>query len=209
MTKTRKMKDFKLPEYWYIVVTNENLAMIDKWKKTTKCPRSARNWCYVVQNGAGDMIERGVKISDEQFKKYVLKEDDMEIIGYKLKEEFKAYSTLAFRICTGRDNLKGIIGNVLASSDIEKLNKARVLDIWFEPIYKYKYSLPKINGYEGKISGNTITYGCAALNIPTLKELLCVSAELGNRSIKSITLSSDVTITMDEVKQIVEYFDNI
>lgn len=233
------MNGFKLPKYWYIKVTDENLVIIDKWKKTTEYPGSAKGW-YCVNEQGGQRMRVAERISTEQFKKYVAKQDDMsEIIGYKLKDDCEGYRKAAQSICMAHPGCTGsryldyedpimyLIGgkntheNTIIDS-VKILKQAKVLDLWFEPVYAPKYTLPKINGYEGRIDGKYVVYGnnCAWLDVWALRGILATAEtwqraaidtkeNSHNRSIKSITLSSDVEITIDEIKQIVEYFDNL
>lgn len=57
---------------------------------------------------------------------------EKEIIGYKLKEEFKKYEPVAAKLF----NCNKLYEPVGYSGDIEKLKNAKLLDLWFEPIYK-------------------------------------------------------------------------
>ena len=154
-----------------------------------------------------------VEITFEQFKQYVLQEDvmDKELIGYNLKDDCKKYDEAAKAIASGFSTKK--IANVEFGSKsytAEKLQAAGVLDLWFEPVYEAKYSLPKINGYKGEADGfNTVKYGCAEFKVSSLKAILNVSKELGNRSISEIVFSSGVKVGINDIKQIVEYFDNL
>jgi hypothetical protein len=69
-----------------------------------------------------------------------------------------------------------------------------------------------INGHEMKQDGYIISFGCAMFKSKQLRELLdavnCWSSWVidgfMNRKIKSITLDSDVTITVEQLKQIVD-----
>lgn len=217
----------KLPKEWYIRITTENISAVFKWKSKTAFPRVDEKYTYVGYEGDGDIENTPCnypkdyeEISFEQFKKYVLMEDnELEIIGYKLKTHCKQYEHAAI----------SITGDVIAACkeydysrkvNINALKDAKVLDLWFEPVYKPKYSLPKINGYNGELTGNRgyIKYGCALLSVERLKvmydnmDIWNISKNnqgvRHNRSIESITLSSGVKITFDEIKQIIEYFKN-
>ena len=70
-----------------------------------------------------------------------------------------------------------------------------------------------INGYEMKQEGDRISFGCAKFYKPDLKRLLIacgfvsncsVTGDVYNRQIKSITLDSNVTITVKELQEIVD-----
>ncbi len=135
---------------------------------------------------------------------------EREIIGYKLiKPEYK-------------DAVKSLVANLSINTTmlIENfptviiiLRNAGVLDIWFEPVYKEEKKLPKINGYDGKVEGNQIVYGssCAKFIPKFFQDLENLNKEHttlgGNRTIKSIKLNSGVEITMEQVKEIVEFLN--
>jgi hypothetical protein len=147
----------------------------------------------------------------EEFTKHVFKKENMkekQIIGYKLiKPEYAEAVNLITQTSYSKKGLEEI------SSDysIKKLKEAGVLDIWFEPVYKEEKQLPKINGYDGKISGNQIVYGssCAKFIPKFFQDLVKINDEHkilgGNRTIKSIKLDSDVEITIEQIKEIVEF----
>lgn len=61
---------------------------------------------------------------------------EREIVGYKLKPECEKYSKYA--------RILGIVG---CKEDIETLTEAKVLDLWFEPVYKEgeEKEEPKLN----------------------------------------------------------------
>lgn len=223
------MKEFILPKYWYIRVSDENAKIVNKWKQQVN-PNSynAKDCTYIDSRGDGGGVGRGQgEITFEQFKKYILKQDDMsEIVGYKCP------------LMLFNGNIpKGTIYRPLASKknttyaatcyngriiDSGKTNLPKEIVEQWEPVYAPKYTLPKIYGYEGKTNhpggslehSTVVEYGCAVINVMMLKNLLKASNHstthgAGNRSIKSIKLSSDVEITIEEIKQIVEYFDNL
>lgn len=87
-----------------------------------------------------------------------------------------------------------------------------IVESW-EPVYREDKKLPKINGYEGKVEGDFIIYGnnCAKFHKKFFKDLQQLIIHnhnsVQNRAIKSIKLDSGVEITMDEVKQIVDYIN--
>jgi polyhydroxyalkanoate synthesis regulator phasin len=69
-----------------------------------------------------------------------------------------------------------------------------------------------INGIEMKQDGDVVSFGCAMFEIKQLRELLdavncwnswVIDGDM-NRKIKSITLDSDVTITVEQLRQIVD-----
>ena len=139
-----------------------------------------------------------------------------ELTKEELKEhllkvaEHKGYKPGAKIMINGqRDTITKIIvdrGNILAEIPLRSTYfyiYEAATQTWAK---LYKPSLPKINGYEGVIENYILKYGCAEFNIENIIELYTSLTTLkGNRSIKSITLDSDVTITIDELKQIVDY----
>lgn len=73
-----KEEEFVLPEKWYITVTNENKKVINDWKVKQYYNDNLfeHSYLYVKNNGAGE-YDFSTEITFEQFKKYVLKEEDM------------------------------------------------------------------------------------------------------------------------------------
>jgi len=80
------VKEFVLPNNWYIIVNNENIQIIKNWWENSniKTHCEERVWsfgtAYGVLNGVRDaninpLNFGGKEITFEQFKKYVLKED--------------------------------------------------------------------------------------------------------------------------------------
>lgn len=224
---------FVLPEKWYVQVNKDNQKILSEWRGVNLKLDYVTG---IHENGhkehdcrtdAIKSIEWGVEITFEQFEKYVLMKDK-KIIGYKLRDKYidnKKVHDAAIKIEGGiqfgtRSIHEGHNGEpaipINGESSIEKLKSADVFDLWFEPVYAPQYSLPKINGYDGIIDQyGILTYGCAKIHNSQLRLILQYNSIGGNktdatpyRSIKSITLSSGVVITIDEIKQIVEYVDN-
>lgn len=203
------IEDFTLPDKWYIKVPNEEDCKL-YWDYFNTCYiRSLTGFWYYTSNkiaiqDESDVIQGGyTKITINEFKKYVLKLDDMEkeIIGYKLKENCKQYDKAAARIC-GVDN--NIINRELAfyktSPCEESLIEAGVLDLWFEPVYKPKYELPDIGPYKGSVEGHTVKYGCKSIDIACL-------IELQKLRVKSIEIDRYI-IRKDTIDKIIDYFNN-
>lgn len=76
-----------------------------------------------------------------------------------------------------------------------------------EEIKAAQIQLPTINGYSGSYENGIIKYGCAEFSKMFFEHLNSTNSHLGNRTIKSIKLSSDVEISIEEIKQIVEYIN--
>lgn len=92
------------------------------------------------------------EISFEQFQQYVLNQKEMkEIIGYKLKKNCKYYEGAAAKICgykseklnTLYDDAVNFLKNSQNKLDIEK---AGVLDLWFDPVYAQKEKMVSVGG---------------------------------------------------------------
>ena len=60
----------------------------------------------------------------------------------------------------------------------------------------------------GKIVKDGVVYGCVNLDIGFLKGLVKNNI-CDNRAIESITLDSDVVISMDNIKEIIDYTNHI
>lgn len=135
----------------------------------------------------------------EDVKKLYTNESIMKnskVIEYRVKEKFKKVSETLYDTFTkdpyggyGRFDYKSVLR--------EQYENAGVLDVWFDEV-EYVPKLPKINGYEGEDSGESIKYGCAVL------EKVWFTAS-NNRHIHELTLSSNVKISAEQMTQIREY----
>lgn len=205
--------NFILPKHgWHVVVTQENQKELSKWRELYN--NTLLKIGYIVGMYIGGTKEHnppdkrdgfGEEITYEQFLKYVMKK---EIIGYKLKEEFKHYEKAAKSIAGIERFMGGEYHFIYDSPTYGEIKKAGVLDLWFNPVYEETKTFPKINGYEGiKLNDSTVKYGCAELNIDALRSLIQCS-ELGssNRTIHSVISSNGETVTIEQIKQIVEYY---
>jgi hypothetical protein len=135
------------------------------------------------------------EITLEQFEKYVLynlKNETMkkEIIGYRIKEQFRnnrAVGEAAAKIeghrCFG-DGVTELPFSKLAISclqnankeSIEKLTKAGILDLWFEPVYKEVEPEIVISGHKAQfdLQNKTVKFGCKTISLEQLKAVLTV-----------------------------------
>jgi hypothetical protein len=204
-----KKDTFVLPKYWCIKRTKETDKVItetmNKLFRTTYVTNNLGfPWIPNKYDGNDSQISKHegyTEITFEQFQQYVLKtkkEENMEqIIGYKLVKP--EYETIAAQICS--KNCNKLYGNVGSKNDIQKLKEAGVLDLWFEPVYSPKYSLPKINGKQCIDNGDkTITCGCTTKSFDWI---LGVDYAMGEEIDISGTKVSD-----KEIRQIVEYINN-
>lgn len=214
-------EEFVLPEKWYIKVTKENKETLGKWRKRGTCGvmsmdnTNIKGYITYQEGYWTNSLPEYPEITFDQFCKYVLKKEnnmkEKEIIRYKLiKPEYEKAVDDIINANIGYFNDKSLNIKECPIS-IEKLRKAGVLDIWFEPVYKEEKKLPKINGYEGKISGNQIIYGnsCAIFTSKFFQDLKKLDEENkfsgSTRRIKSITLNTGVEITIEQIQEIVEF----
>lgn len=82
--KNFEEKEFVLPEYWHVLVTEENVDVLSKWRFERDYPKfklkvghitGFSSWKNSKQhNPANGVISFGSEITFDQFKKYVLKE---------------------------------------------------------------------------------------------------------------------------------------
>ena len=155
------------------------------------------------------------EITFEQFKKHVLKQEDMdkEIIGYKLKESCKQYFDAVDIIAR-----EFIISEQMTIEEyptvIKRLDKAGVLDLWFEPVYEEEYPniTITINGYKGEFFNDYVKFGCAEIGkelfIQINKFILArFDCGISNKEIESVTIGKG-TFTKEQIKQIAEYYLN-
>jgi hypothetical protein len=69
-----------------------------------------------------------------------------EPIGYKLKKEFECYRKVALAIVPDSNYLMNSVGRINTdSSTANQLEKAGVLKLWFEPIYKHQETTVQMN----------------------------------------------------------------
>lgn len=185
-TGTLYSDGFVLPKYWYIELTPENFDIIKEWfiKKVPFFKTLDSYDCYYIgiykrNNLLGistNISFFGVnsEISFEQFKKYVLDMENnskpiaisgietREIIGYKLK--YPEYKTAINSILGYQINLNKFENDIESYPEtIAKLSDAKILDIWFEPVFvinevnlyfgDVKFTLIKGNDYADTVHG--------------------------------------------------------
>lgn len=140
-------EDFVLPEFWHVIITKENLELVSKWKAVnlenyiggvagvcSEFPGS-RSHNHTMSSDWGYSTE----ITFEQFKQYVLKEEEMnnekKIIGYRLIKP--KYEEAVMRIvgCLFSLDIFCRVGGDDKCQATQKLREAGVLDLWFEPVY--------------------------------------------------------------------------
>lgn len=145
-----------------------------------------------------------------------------KIIGYKLiKPEYEEAASLIGNL----KNFPVFEEFMLPEHDIHrldyigvvtKLEKAGVLDLWFEPVYEKELKLPKIFDYDGVINGDYLEYGCAKFLISAIKQIIkeidmfnkgVGTANDGNTSISHIVLSNNKQIPISKLLDINKIFN--
>ena len=228
-----EMESFKIPEKWYIEVTKENKKVLENYR-ISKCSSHYdinifetdlilsehpldNSYCYKNNKKVfSRYYPNYVEITFEQFKKYILNNMNKQIIGYKapydmyegklkkgvlVKEFPQPHMNKAYGIPAENGFFES---NVLIPKEIAQT---------WEPVYE-ENKLPKINGYDGKLDGDYIVYGCATFGKTFFHDVYKLSnpeytgGKLQNKSVKSIKLDSGIEITMEQVSEIVEFLKN-
>ena len=112
--------------------------------------------------------KESVLLTIEEFKNLTQKTMEKKIIGYKLKEEFKKYEEQAAAIVyeNKTTRLEGNYGNGARFTEksiaVQRLEKAGLLDIWFEKVYEEekKEEIVSMNGkFDLKVTKEGIFHG--------------------------------------------------
>lgn len=136
-----------LPKQWVVKVTKENADTLTEWKLKISngyYNENAKYYTFISSSGGGMNYPTTYPvITFEQFKKYVLKENNIEnkkIIEYRVKSEFSKLSKVLFEQCN--QDSKGGHGRFDVDSNVKDFyEKAGVLDIWFEPVYEEEFKV--------------------------------------------------------------------
>jgi len=204
------MSDSILYTVGTIVTTNDVLIIADN-----NCYANKDNYIFRLD----DIIQ---KYKKEELKKEELKK---EAIGYKIKPKYvDAYVILFKKGVSSNNTLYEEVSNEKISFEknsnyYKKAINLGVLDIWFEEVYKEFPKLPEINGYEGVYdkNHNIIRYGCAVFpvkdlkilysNIDNFNEVVKKNLDKYNRTVSHIKLTSGVEISIEQLKDIVEFLN--
>jgi len=140
---------FQLPEKWCIKNSPEIDLVIGEWfdKNIGRIPTDKRKdayWHYpeISKYASSDSrINAGyTEITFEQFKKYVLKQDNMEkkLIGYKLNSKASANQVANVLGCANTVYSDGrfFLEYHLTGYTLEQAKSLGILDLWFEPVYE-------------------------------------------------------------------------
>jgi hypothetical protein len=209
-----KEPEFVLPEKWCV----KDCAEVSQYAKNKW---GCRNIVYdrIYHEGKTrynneytfiESVEEGFTLlSLEEFKKYILKEENKmenKLIGYKLKTDYIKCADAVLKL-VGQDIKTNYILDITLTESVEALKNLGILDLWFEEVYETVKSLPTINGYKGqKVDANSVKYGCVTINVSDLHDIASVEQIASTRTITSIKLSSGVEITMEQIKGIIDYF---
>lgn len=134
------------------------------------------------------------------------KQMEKEIIGYKLvKQQFSEAANVLLGCDSSYDG-DWIIDSV---SDIELLKKFKVLDLWFDPVYKQKEPQITVNGYKGEFFEEYVKFGCAKISKYIFIHLSSINRDFieNNREIESVTIGKG-TFSKEQIKEIAEYYQN-
>jgi hypothetical protein len=218
-----KEEAFPLDDFGVLVENSNGKEIVDYL--VSKGFKNPSNYVGNVVNSAYYFIESKYNFIKCNFKNptsktYTLQQlkqldmQDKEIIGYKLiKPEYEnaAIKIVAMDLPLTVDRIKPKTSENNSTLMYDRLKKAGVLELWFKPVYKETKKLPKINGYEGKVENEFVVYGnnCAKFHKQFFKNLSTVNEgnNWGNRKVKSIKLDSGVEITIEQVKQIVDFLN--
>jgi len=141
---------FQLPEKWYIIPkSKEEDAVLCKYRGGghTEGYENAALLSTKLWEFSNRVGRKYIEITFEQFKKYVLKQDNMEkrLIGYELKPKFKHMRRAVEEITNFSNSgdseeyftnyFKSSL-NLPSGNFAKILKEAGVLDLWFEPVYE-------------------------------------------------------------------------
>lgn len=210
----------KLPEKWYIRITEGNRDQLKKWVKwhgdysseydsfalgelvvsKNLFDNSYQIWSRTIPSEYSDYTE----ITFDDFKRLVLKENTMsekKIIGYKIIKEFPT-----------TDN-RFVIGFVLNATKYGENGWGNVPEMaakypeFWEPVYGKSFPDITINGHKGVFYKDYVQFGCAEIGIDMFIGLYNNKSPQSNRRINSVTIGSG-TFTKDQIKEIAEYYLN-
>lgn len=197
---------FVLPKDWYIEVPNEeDCKEFQDYFECGDSPATSGTWFYLsrkvnISNAKtyrDDIPKDFQKITIEQFRKYVLMKETKEL-------------TFPRKMLVWNHDEKNA-GIVSIYAHIPALEQP-----WIGNSDRWKYAkelpqkyLPSISGYKGeKIDNDTVKYGCTKADIGHLQDLYNSSQSFSKDChVDSIKLSNGTTVTMAQIKQIIDYYE--
>ena len=225
-----ELKVKKDNKYWVVKITNEKDHAKLKVIFPKLDPFNADYKFYLTDLNSYGHAKDVVPYPSTNFNVIDFEDIDfsgLKLIGYKLIKPEYSDAVKKIADLTNFEVFKSYLKTQAANGDnlkaynkcVEKLNKAGVLDLWFEEVYEDPNKLPVINNYKAELNGELLVYGCAkfsAKNIRALAEDVLsfnnpssglVGYSGGNRKVISLTLDSGVSITVEELEQIYKYLN--
>lgn len=180
------MKQFELPENWWVRTDEQNYLHLAQWRGI--CAEYIRRDYLVgmcVDNNG--KVEKGhnpvncVKSSGYDFGKEITFEQFMEFvqnqkpIGWKLKEEFKPVEKkiLAAANCESCGWCTNTTYDLTLDCDaIKYLNALGTLELWFYPVYNI--NVVTIAGYSVEKKGENVAFGCQSFTKAEVEGVLAL-----------------------------------
>ena len=124
-----------------------------------------------------------------------------ELIGYKVKPEFREY--FCNLVQASNDNLNYGVDFVEGVKWYKICKDAGVLDLWCEPVYKTK-ELPIVDGHKPYLlnRGKFVRYNNIEFSLDEIKEIIKF---MKNYSVTSMTFFNKLTVKLEEFQQILDY----
>ena len=206
---------------WYIVKVGDSEWLTKLNGKKFKPYVEGYHYDCFIKIDNGTFIEDSYKESNTYFPVNKIKgkatdEDILRILSITaqskgFKEGINVITTCGFEMAinSNKFHLRDIHNFfVMDGSSIFDLETCK----WAEII---KVELPTINNKNGRIEGEFVVYNnCAKFDIKFFRDLVQINTDTSfsqrqNRRIEKIVLDTDVEITMKQIRQIVEAFDNL
>lgn len=184
--------EFVLPEKWKVLRTKDNYKIINEWFVKNGYGNPFISYAYIGINryknnyhSEDSQLIDYTEITFEQFKKYVLKDMDKKIIGYKCIKAFPGCS----------------LGKIIYGGDIHFTypNAAKEPE-FFEPVYEQD-KLTKVGKHEVQYLTEGVKIGCTVYPKESLKTALGV---LHYTNIQDIRCNDGTIITKDIIEQLLK-----
>ena len=207
------LDEFVLPEKWQILRTPENYAIVNEWMNKHHNLTPGVHGYYSSSAGYANNFnitkidEGSTEITFEQFKEYVLKENNMKkIIGYKSKDQqsFNNAKKLADPGTYFGTGCTFSNGDTFTpgSGHADFFQKAGVLYIWFTPIYE-EDRIKKLGKYDVSMDGAFVKVGCTTYSKDALWGAKQVLEAPNVQAIKCDGLD----LTLEDVNNLLKYFE--
>lgn len=198
---SKPLEEFVVPEKWCIRGCNElKHWQTEEMKDTCTHLLSYESHHYYTEDPnfvkwdscTGGKPKGYTEITFDQFKQYVLKQDEVKkkVIGYKFKKGYEKFDYAVKVICDTCNSVHsycdlepGGYSFAYGSLVMQILREAQVLDLWFEPVYKQDVPNIIVNGYKVKFQQNSVI-----VNEHTYDDYLFIN------------------LTIDQISEIRDYF---